>query len=172
VELSPEPTEVTTEPPATFPASVDFTCEPADLGDPTQSRWRVTHVDWVASRSWDELIVDMTRDGGGSRAGAMTVESMTLDEVSGRVGMNPPPAAERAVVLTMDRRFAADNFTRDPINTGMAIIKNITIGKGSDDLWHFVLGVSGKGCHRAGVAAWDQDPSAQDVRLLIDVRRQ
>jgi hypothetical protein len=171
-EPSAEPTEATTEPPGTFPASVDFTCDPADLGDPTQSRWRVTHVDWLASRSWDEVILDMTRDGGGSRAGAMTIESMTLDEVSGRVGMNPPPASDRAVVLTMDRRFAAANFQRSTIDTGMAIIRNITIGKGSDDLWHFVLGVSGDGCHRAGVAAWEQDPTAQEVQLIIDVRRQ
>lgn len=167
---SAEPSEATTEPPGTFPASVEFTCDPADLGDPTQSRWHVSHVNWLASRSWDEVIIDLSRDGGGSRAGAMTIESMTLDEVSGRIGMNPPPDADRAVVLTMDRRFVAPQ--RSPIDTGMAIIKNITIGKGSDDLWHFVLGVSGDGCHRAGVAAWDQDPTAQEVQLIIDVRRQ
>lgn len=170
LEPSLEPTEGTTAPPATFPAQADFSCDPTNLGDPTKGRWYVGHIDWRSEGSWDEVLLDMTREGDAGRAGAMTVESMTLDEVSGRIGMNPPPDADRAVVLTMDRRFSSFQLTTN--DTGMAVVTNVAIGKGSDELWHVVLGVTGDGCHRAGVAAWDDDPTAQDVQLIIDVRRQ
>ena len=92
-----------------------------------------------------------------------------MDEVSSRYGLNAPQNAERAVVVTFEHRVIG--FKLSPVTTGMKVVPNLSMDQGSDDLWHVVLGVVGNGCHRIGVAVWDNDPSATNALLNIDVKK-
>ncbi|MEA2623062.1 MAG: Double zinc ribbon [Chloroflexota bacterium] len=166
---SVEPSAEVTAPPATFPPSMGFTCAPATIADPTSGRWHVVHATWSSSGGVDRVLLDMIRDGDASRPGTLSIESVPLNEVSNRTDMSPPPNADRAVVLTMDRRFTG--IPVSSTGTGMTAIRNYAIGQGGDGNWHVVMGVAGKGCHRVGVPAWESDPAPSDIQVQIEVKR-
>jgi hypothetical protein len=169
--ISDTPSQPVTQPPGSFPATINFTCDQATIGDPTQGHWKVHRVNWqtVTSGGYDRVIMDITRDGESNRSGTISVETVTLDEVSARFGMNAPQNAERAVVVTFERRV--NGFQMSPRTTGLKVIPGVSMDQGSDGLWHVVLGVVGQGCHRIGVPTWDSDPAATSAQLLIDVKK-
>lgn len=169
--ITDTPSQPITDPPGTFPPVTDFTCDQATIQDPTLSRWKVLHVNFSSSTTggYDSVIMDLTRESVSSRSASISIQTVTLDEVSGTFGMNAPQNAERAVVVTFEHRL--NGFTVPPSATGMKVIHNLNMDQGSDQLWHVVLGVVGNGCHRIGVDAWENDPTATAAVLTIDVKK-
>lgn len=167
--ISDTPSQPVTEPPGSFPATIDFTCDQATIGDPTQGHWKVHSVTSQTSSGYDRVIVSLTRDGESIRSGTISVETVTLDEVSARYGMPAPHNVDRALVVTFERRV--NGFPAPPQATGMLVIRNFEMNLGSDGLWHLVLGQVGDGCHRIGVPNWDNNPTATSAELLIDVKK-
>lgn len=169
-EITDTPTQPVTEPPGSFPATLKgFTCDLATIGDPTQGRWKVTHVNWMRGSTYDTVILDLNRLGDATRSSTISIETVTLDEVSARFGMNAPQNAEVAVVVTFARPFTG--FGLAPATTHMKVAPNLAMDQGTDGLWHVVIGAVGQGCHRIGVPTWNSDPTATLVQLMIDVKK-
>jgi len=165
------PSQPASEPPGTLPATIDFTCDTGTISDPTLGHWKVTSVTWqrFAAGGYDRVVLGITRDGESVRSGTIRVETLTLNQVSALYGMNAPQNADRAVVVTFERRV--NGYVQSPVNTSMNVVPNLSMGQGSDGLWHVVLGVVGQGCHRIGVPLWDSNPTATDAQLQIDVKK-
>lgn len=162
------PSAAATQPPASLAATTDFTCDPAAIGDSSLSNWRVRHVSWKPSGTYDTVIMDLTREGTATQAAMISVQSLALNEVSARYGLNPPRKGDRAVVVTFEGRV--NGFPVPTTGTGMPVIPNLAMAQGSDGLWHAVFGVVGTGCHRIGVAAWSTQ-AVNTAKLLIDVQQ-
>lgn len=165
------PSPAVTEPPGSFPATIGFSCDPGTIADASLTRWKVARI---SSKSYsisgfDRVILDLSSQGTTNREATISVESLTLAQVSSRYGLNAPQNADHAVVVTFEHRVIG--FKQSPVTTGMKVVPNLSMGLGSDGLWHVVLGVVGNGCHRIGVPVWDSDPTATSAQLNIDVKK-
>ena len=115
------------------------------------------------------MILDLVNQGATNRVATISVESLSLGQVSAQFGLTAPQNADRAVVVTFEHRV--NGFPQSPVTTGMNVVPNVSMGQGSDGLWHVVLGVVGNGCQRIGVPVWDSDPTATNASLQIDVKK-
>ncbi len=169
--ITETPTDEVTAPPGDLTATIDFTCDKGTIGDASLTRWKADHITWksFSTSGFDRVILDMVNQGATNRTATISVESMTLSQVSSQLGMTAPQNADRAVVVTFEHRV--NGFPQSPVTTGMSVVPNVSMGQGSDGLWHVVLGVVGNGCHRIGVPTWDSDPTATNASLQIDVKK-
>ena len=169
--ITPTPTDLDTQPPGSNPATIGFTCDKGTIGDSSLTRWK---ADRISSKSFsvsgfDRVTLDLVNQGATNREATISVESLTLDEVATLYSMVPPKNADRAIVVTFEHRV--NGFQQSLQSTGMNVVPNVSMGQGSDGLWHVVLGVVGNGCHRIGVPIWDSDPTASNALLNIDVKK-
>jgi hypothetical protein len=171
----PQPTP--SEPSGTPPTATDFTCDTATVANSIKGHWNITLTHWAHSSRYDTIKLDMTRNKTGGGFPSMTIQSMSLDDVSHNFGITAPPNADRAVVVTLDRHFSSiavtthrtvlDTLGGDP----MPVVPNFAVQPGTDGLWHVVLGVVGNGCHRLSVPEWGTNASATDAHIVIDVEK-
>lgn len=169
--ITETPTDAVTETPGSISATIDFTCDQGTIGDASLTRWKVDHITWksFSTSGYDRVILDMVNQGATNRTATISVESLSPSQVSSRYGLNAPQNADRAVVVTFEHRV--NGFQQSPVTTGMKVVPNLSMGLGSDGLWHVVLGVVGQGCQRIGVPIWDSDPTATNAQLNIDVKK-
>jgi hypothetical protein len=162
------PSEGPSGPPASFRPTTGYTCDTATLADPTNGRWRVTHLTWARHIAYDEAAVTLTRDSDTLVGPTLTIESLSPADLNSTYGITPPADGQREVVVTFDRNARTGTTTRS--TPRLQTIRSIVVAQGSDSLLHVVLGVNGTGCHAVRVPAWASDPTASSVIVFIDVK--
>lgn len=102
--------------------------------------------------------------------GTVTVESMTASEVTERYGLPAPTSGDRAIVLSLEGPFQLrTEVDGDP---DLTAIEELSVAEDDDGILRAVIGVTGEGCHRLGVAGWAFQSAPQEVEVILDVRHE
>ncbi len=158
-------------PPTTPPAETDFTCEPASVADASSSAWRIVRGRWGQRGGFDQLaLVLELRRPDAPVMGRVTVESMPASEVTERYGLPAPTSGDRAIVLSLEGPFQLPTeIDGDP---DLTAIEELSVAEDDDGIVRAVIGVTGEGCHRLGVAGWAFQSAPQEVEVILDVRHE
>lgn len=151
------------------PAQTGFTCDPATISDASSAAWTLSRARFGPRSGFDQLglVLDLRREGA-QRSTRATVESLDASQVRPLYGIDGPTSSDHALVLTFDGPVVAQDFSADP---DLEVIRELSVANGSDGLVHVVLGVVGDGCHRLSAPSWAFGGAANQIEVILDVRR-
>jgi hypothetical protein len=182
--VTPRPTRARTGTPAptgtprlddlpTPPPAGTYVCDGGSvaLEDPLGRGWNVARVRWGVRPGFDHVYLELTPrralDGAGARA---VVQVMPVDEVTERLGFQPPGDGRTAVVLTLSEGVRATLAVDQPLT--FQKLKALTAGKDPDGLQWMVLGIRGDdACYSLQVPAWSSEDTGDTstIEVILDI---
>jgi hypothetical protein len=152
-----------------------FVCDGVTrIEDPLGRRWLVTSVQFLNRRGSERVIykMELNDDESGFSASTVAADAFPMGDPDERLGkLEKPNAGDSIVRVTMGNEVNDATRLQHYQPKGVQVVKDLSISRLDDGTTVSLIGVTGEGCHRVRVPAWESPSGDQaTAEIILDIQ--